>query len=778
MANTLKSMNSNASDDHQGKDKVLEGHAEQQRLGHENKVRADKGLPLNVPMVPPLDGQAEGEIEEFVTEYDPDTDLQGVDIGHLIVARRTYDRGPDYLPVGRTVDGDDYVAHLRKIRRDRKTYRDVSRSVVTVGQITSQRKGKYMSDPENPRNDINRKAPGVMQCMIVRLMPHEATIAGPLLTQGLLDRAVDETVRAFVLAMGRESETHGLGCEALSAVAHRMGMNDLHIHIPFTMIVDGVESPTKLGKTLKPWKETASAMARAVLMAEGVESPGPRRIAATKKKLIEAGELDPEPLAKQEYRKFAGKRSLRQEHILGYSFRQKLNLVRVAEEGGRPDLAQAVTDKHDERGCFRRYAFPTEADRAEFQRKLKLETYSEEGAFLDLWLERTWRNAVKAQLPAEVVQEMIEAGVAAAEDYTKYGTVMVEQTHIDRLKREQNSRQAALNAQAEAQEQNAEALRAALEGERRKVAVELSQAESARNRAEAAAAPIVAAARREAAGIQKGAELRGLQQILGKLIPGRKSKAKTVAEAETELDSGIGEFREMAEVGAWARVLKFLGKGNNVKNATPESLARAAEKAITSRVSDMVAGIFSSFGRVAPSAATTPGVLHVALTEASEGYKADARRDGLALALSKVRGVEVSEVCGLTEAGLIAEIEKAAGDFKESMENPEKAAVRGLAEHVFGNSLAKSLIEGVKKSIVAMKDTLKQEFVRRGEAEAHLERALSILDQHAPEIAVEARKTIAARPKLPEQVQTKKPAKKAGKKQGQEKPTGGNEPKI
>jgi hypothetical protein len=609
-------------------------------------------------------------------------------------------------------------------------------------------------------------------------MPHEAIIAGPLLKQEHLDRAVDETVRAFVLAMGRESETHGLGCEALSAAAHRMGMDDLHIHIPFTMIVDGVESPTKLGRILKPWKEKASAMARAALMAEGVESPGPRRIAAAKKKLIESGELEPEPLAKQEYRKFPGKRSLRQEHILGYSFRMKLNLVRAAEEGGRPDLAQAVTDKHDESGCFRRYAFPTEADKAEFQRKLNLKIYTEEDAFLDLWLERTWRNAVKAQLPAEVVQEMIEAGVAAAEDYTKYGTVMVEQTHIDRLKREQDLRQAALNAQAEAHEQNAEALRAALEEKHRKVAVELSQAESARNRAEAAAAPIVAAARREAAGIQKGAELRGLQQILGKLIPGRKSKAKTVAEAETELDSGIGEFREMTEVGAWARVLKFLGKGNDVKNATPESLAKAAEKAITSRVSDMVAGIFRSFGWVAPDSATTPEVLHVALTEASEGFKADARRDGLELALAKIRGVKISEVSGLTEAGLIVEIEKAAGDFRESMENPEKVAVRGLAEHIFGSSLAKSLIVGVKKSIVAMKDALKQEFDRRGAAEAHLERALPILDQHAPEIASEARKTIAARPKLPEPVRAKTAAKKVSRKLGQEKPAGGSERSI
>ena len=770
MANTLKSMNSNASDDHQGKEEILQKHAEAQRLGHENRVRAEKGLPLNEPTMPPLDGQNEEDAknpEEFVMPYDPDSDLLGIDRGHLIVARRIYKRDKDFLPEGMTVDGDQYVAHHRKIRRDRKTYRDTSRAMVTVGAVTGERKGAYMDDPKNPRFDKFRKAPGVMQSMIVRLMPHEAIIAGPLLTQKALDEAVDKTVRAVVQALGEEEKTHGLGCEVLSAVVHRMGNNDLHIHIQFTMVVDGVESPTKLGQTLAPWKEKAAAMAREVLKAEGNENPAPRTIDAMKKKLIASGDLEPKPVAKQEFRKFAGKRSLGKGHILNYTFRQKLNLVRAAEEGGRPDLAQAVTDKHDERGGFRRYAYPTKVDQAEFERKLKMKAYTEEDAFLDLWLERTWRNAVKAQLPAEVVQEMVKAGVAAAADYAMYGTVMIEQTHIDRLKKEQDLRQSALDAQTEAQEKNAEALRSGIEAERSKVAAELALAESARIRAEDVAAPIVAAARLEAAGIAKDAELRGLEQVLGKMIPGRKSKAENVEEAEKALDDGIAEIRERAEVGAWARVLKFLGKGDDVRNATPESLAKAAEKAIVGRISDMVAGIFRSFGREAPVVASTPEVINAALTAAGEGYKADARREGLALAVAKIRGVEASEVCGLDEAGLTEEIEKAAGNFRDTMENPEKVAVRGLAEHVFGGSLTKFLIKGVKKSIVGMKDLLKQEFDRRGAAEAHLEKALPLLEKHDAKLAESARKVIAARPQVPV------PAKKAAR---AEKPAGGGEP--
>ena len=115
-------------------------------------------------------------------------------------------------------------------------------------------------------------------------------------------------------------------------------------------------------------------MAREALKAEGNENPATRTIDAMKKKLIASGDLEPKPVAKQEFRKFAGKRSLGKGHILNYTFRQKLNLVRAAEEGGRPDLAQAVTDKHDERGGFRRYAYPTKVDQAEFERKLKMKT--------------------------------------------------------------------------------------------------------------------------------------------------------------------------------------------------------------------------------------------------------------------------------------------------------------------------------------------------------------------------------------------------------------------
>ena len=665
-----------------------------------------------------------------------------------------------------TVDGEQYVAHHRKVRRDRKTYRDTSRAMVTVGAMTSERKGAYMNDPKNPRFDKFRKAPGVMQSMIVRLMPHEAIIAGPLLTQKSLDKAVDKTVRAVVQALGEEAKTHGLGCEVLSAVVHRMGNNDLHIHIQFTMVVDGVESPTKFGQTLKPWKEKAAGMAREALKSEGNENPGPRTIDAMKKKLIASKDLEPEPVAKQEFRKFAGKRSLGKGHILNYSFRQKLNLVRAAEEGGRPDLAEAVTSKHDEAGYFRPYAFPTKTDKAKFEDRLKMKTYSEEDAFLDLWVERTWRNAIKAQLPAEVVQEMVEAGVAAAADYATYGTVMVEQTHIDRFKKEQNVRQAALDAQAEALEKTAIALRA-------KATAELA---SARSRAEADAVPIVAAARLEAAGIADNAELRGMQRVLSKMIPGRNLKAGNLEEAEKQLDSGILEIRQIAEVNAWSRVLKFLGKDDVVKNATPKALAEEVDRAIAGKVADLVAKglakVFGFFGREAP-VATNPEAVDAALADAGEAYKAHARQDGLSLAVSRIQGVELSQVTGMDETRLTDVIDEEAGKFRDGVVAQTKEAFLGWAEYIFGATITNILHKNSTET-VKLKDLLRNEFDRLSLAEKHLEKVLPLLVEHAPELAEGARKLIVARPQVSN---VAKKAAMGGKKSGQK--TGPDEePKI
>lgn len=786
MADTLKSMNSNESDDHQGKEEVLQEHAETQRLGHENDVRARKGLPPNKPLIPPLDGQDEEDTknpEEFLTTYDPDTDSQGIDKGHLIVARRIYQRDKDFLPEGKTVDGDEYVAHHRRIRRERKTYRDTTRSIHTVGEVTSERKGAYMHDPENPRFDKLRRAPGVMQSMIVRLMPHEAIIAGPLLNQESLDEAVDETVRAVAQALGKVSKTHGLGCEILSAVVHRMGKNDLHIHIQFTMIVEGVEEPKKLGERLAPWKKMAAGMARAALKAEGVEDPHPLLIGAMKKKLIEDGELEPQPVANQEFRKFAGKRSLGKGHILNYSFRQKLNLVRAAEEGGRPDLAHSVTAKHDEAGNFRRYAYPTEADKAEFKRKLKMETFTEEDAFLDVWTERTWRNAIKGKMPPDALQRMVEAGVAAAEDYARYGTVMVEQTHINTLKKEQAAKDEALDAKAKALDNKAATLLAEIEGVRKKEAAELALAESARSRAEETARkqaePILAAARRAEAALpnkEAAAELRGFRLAFSKLFPGRKSKAETVEGVGKDFDAGVEGIRQAAEIGAWAKVLSFLGKDKIQTGATAETLEKDAKTAISDRIATGLAaglvGFFRVFDRDVPEMQTTEAVDN-AIMEAGEAFKAGARREGLLLAAAKIKGVEVSEVEGTDETGLTGEIEMEAKKFHSGVMAQSREAVIGLAKHIFGGRLAQHFFAKTKNS-VEMMDLLRSEIDRRGEAEKHLERALPLLDQHAPEIAEGARLTLAARPKLSDVPVT--PAVAAARKTKKDKPSGDSLP--
>lgn len=123
-----------------------------------------------------------------------------------------------------------------------------------------------------------RRAPGVLKSIMVRCMPHEAEIAGPLLSSKSLDAAMDQAVAEFAAATG---------CEIVSAAVHRMYNGDLHIHIQYTMVIGGLETKSKLGRrALKAWKTEAVKMAREALIAEGVKKPNSSALGAKKKRLI------------------------------------------------------------------------------------------------------------------------------------------------------------------------------------------------------------------------------------------------------------------------------------------------------------------------------------------------------------------------------------------------------------------------------------------------------------------------------------------------------------
>ena len=770
MAPTSKTISSPKSDGHLMKEKDLGDDSEKQTGSHTNPIRKKKNLPAFEPMKLPLEIQ-DPAVREFV-ELDPESrsfeegDELGIENGELIVGIRLYDRGSDGMPIGKDATGEEGTATHSRVRRERHHYYDVDRSKVEVGKVIRMRKANPKKikdekgdevvpeakpdfdyedeevDPdgdvheprrnrkekyEDNRTNLERKAPGVMRTIMVRLVPHEAVMAGRWnMSKDALAKAMDQTATIFAQAVG---------CDVISAVVHRMREKDLHIHLQYTMIIPQLESPSALGRRrLTKWTKLAQQKTHAALAAEGRADAGPRIKGKKTLELIANGELAPKPVREIEFRKQDGKRSLGEDHILGYSLRQKLNLVRLAEDGGMPDLAVQVMKYRDKQNKFRRLAM---------RRDKRIEDH-----YMDVWLERTWRQAIKANLPEEAVKAMAAAGVEAAKDYVSYGTVMVEETHLDRKKDDLDARQVDLNAKSEAQKKEAEGLRVKIESERREVAADLALAKSSRSRAEEAAAPIVVTAKLEAAGIVKDAELRGLQLVLGRMIPGRVSKAETVEEAEKELDSGIREIRKKAEVGAWTRVLRILGKNDIPAGATPEILAQDVEKAVTGRIGEMVSRLFRIFGREVPAEARTPEEVDTALTVACEAFKTDARSNGLALAVSKIRGVEVSTITELDEAGLTAEIEAEAGKFQEGLVSQARAALVGLTHFVFGSHLGKFLI-GEKNTEEKLKSVLKDEFARRGKAELTLEEAMPILAKNDRKLAEVARKIINARPQLP-----------------------------
>lgn len=261
---------------------------------------------------------------------------------------------------------------------------------------------------------------------------------------------------------------------------------------------------------------------------------------------------------------------------------------------------------------------------------------------------------------------------------------------------------------------------------------------------------------------ETAAELSGLQKAFTRLFPDRETPARTVAGMEKELDSNVGGIRRDAEVRAWSQVLNSLGKAELPADSTPESLAKDAKNALVEKVTGLFATslskVFALFGREVPAAAISEDV-EMAMTDAVEAYQADSRRHGLALAVAKVRGVEVSQVTEVDEAKLTTEIETAAEEFKKSVEVQEKDAVGGLAMYIFGGPLARSLVETVKKSVLEMKGVLKKEFERRGAAELALERALPFLKDSAPELAKAAQNLIDERPQLPDVDAVQKVAK-------------------
>jgi hypothetical protein len=444
MSKSEKALNRPESDAHLFRRKKLADDSVKQEA-FINKYREKDGLP-------PIKRSKRSEDKTSVEFHEGDR--LGVESGDLIVAQRLYSRDGGGNLVGFRKSEEECMAAHSRVRRERAVYRELDGRMVTAGDVIGIRKGKYMKS----RKDDKRRAPGVLRSVMVRLMPNEGELAGQFLDSDGLARAMDQTVREFADA---------LGCDVISAVVHRMSGWDCHIHIQYTMIQPFEETASMLGRRLSPWKEKASAMARAALLAEGKESPAPRTVRAKINALVKSGELEARPVAEIEYRKTVGKRSLLENAILGYSFRHKLNLVRVAEEAGDEALAERVIQMRDGPGNFRAFAKRPDAE------LLK--------QYLDLWLERVWRKSVREQLPEMAVEKLLPSGVESATDYVTYGTVLVEDTHLDIRKAELDAQQTAMESAAATARQEAEEVVKAAEEEAEKARLDKEKAERVLN---------------------------------------------------------------------------------------------------------------------------------------------------------------------------------------------------------------------------------------------------------------------------------------------------------
>lgn len=414
MARGNKIINSNKSDDHLGREQTLREDSITQTVSHTNKVRAKKALPPHQIVDPVFGpGSKDDTINNRILENPGDEEL--VSDAGLIIGIRAYSGG-----AGASVNGDEFVAIHRQVRRERDRYRELNGAMVEVGKTV-------------PRSDANRKdkirkVPGILKSIMVRLMPTEAEAVGVAdMNRKDVEAAMDKTVTAFEQATG---------CQVVTAVAHRMSVTDLHIHIQYTQVLPFTETSYMLGRRLKPWKVEASRKARESLRADGIERPAPAQIGARKKRLIAEGYIDPPPEHQVEYRKFTGLRALGDGAILGYSFRQKLNLVRAAEQGGDKELAEKVAHRNDERW-------------GRFTPISKRPDDVLETKYLDLWLERLWRRNVTSKLPEEYSDQLLIAGVEAAKNYVDFGTSVVEETHINRRIKELDARAKEIEVQKE-----------------------------------------------------------------------------------------------------------------------------------------------------------------------------------------------------------------------------------------------------------------------------------------------------------------------------------------
>lgn len=413
MSKADKTLNTNESDDHMGRRERLRKDVPDNNR-HINKYRKEIGLPDVEDQGHGLIAPEPADAGEVSIDEEGDRELVDSD---LIVCIRLFDADKDGRPVGKETDEDSFCARHREVRRTRSRYKEIGGSIVEVGKEYTTRKEK-----SRIRAERKRKATGVLKSIMVRLMPHEGEMACNL-KESQIAKAVDRVALAYQEATG---------CEVISAAVHRMTGTDLHIHLQYCMVQARSEREREFARRVEKWKRRLTDMARESLKKEGHPNPGPVKVSNRKKQLLEERAIEPAPERGVVWQKVAGKRSMRDDSILGYSLRNKLNLVRAAEACGEHELARKVALKND----YRNLCVPISL----------MDDEKLNARYRDLWLERIWRSAIVSLLPSpkKTLAKLKKLGLEAARNYQTYGTTQVEVTHLNRRAEELEKLAAAL----------------------------------------------------------------------------------------------------------------------------------------------------------------------------------------------------------------------------------------------------------------------------------------------------------------------------------------------
>jgi hypothetical protein len=517
---------------------------------HVSKLRKELGLPPNAAL-PDEIGDRDGQSRDYfpeVPEVNGDTpkDVARKEamcglllekdsvIASLRIYRSKPGIGTDDAWLAKSIpveNGREWVNHNKSLIRERATYSELNRLIVTAGEAMGERKGKDL----DKRKDKMRYATSPLKTITARLMPHEAEILFGSLSADGLDRAMDSLKEKF------ESE---IGCEVASMAVHRMRNNDLHVHVQYTMVLEVEMSKKAYGSLKNEWEKKALDCARQSLLDEG-KRDFPAAVGKRKKLLIQQGAIPAAP-KRTRFEKQKGKRNLKTNSLLGYSFKFKLNMLRGAQAfPEEAKLAEEIAQRGDKKGHFKdKFLFRTD-DEIQAER-------------LDYWLERRWREAVAAEVPDEIRAQLPAAALKEARQYAIHGTTQVEAIHLER------HREATTKQLADSEKQLATILEEAADLETRMADL----AADLRKQNDALDQRILDVEGRENSVYQSenDAELRGVRAAFGKLFPESASVADTPEGIVEEIKIGI---EDAAQAAVENHILEAL---------VPPSLEEVAEK--------------------------------------------------------------------------------------------------------------------------------------------------------------------------------------------------------